>query len=241
MPVGDTQFTSASAFGEASGCDLDEPYKDSIQCDDIDDAHMAADEWQDVPFHLKDGRELPFDVQVNVFYVDPSNLDLPLASGQRSLHKKVVVCYWRRHFRLACCSGRRNGTIQPVVIRDLQFVDHDRGTFVCSCSQLFFCHRWPAELCKSCVWSIRGFSDRLVIHLCTCNCGGSQHQFTGDVPRLVLGTFGQRHNSSTDSHSGFGIPCCGKRHWRSARYVGRLRTDTTQADSFEFVGAGWAE
>ena len=91
MPVGETQFTSASAFGEITGCDLDEPYKDNVQCDDIDDSHMAADEWQDVPFRLKDGKELPFDVQVRVFYVDSSNLDQPLVSGQRTLHKKVIV------------------------------------------------------------------------------------------------------------------------------------------------------
>lgn len=91
MLVGDAELTNSTAFGEVTGCDLDEPYKDALQCDDIDDAHMAADAWQDVPFRLKDGKELPFDVQVRVFYVDPSNLDQPLVSGQKSLHKKVVV------------------------------------------------------------------------------------------------------------------------------------------------------
>ncbi len=91
MPEGDSEFTNDSAFGQETGCDLDEPYNDTVQCDDIDDADMADDEWQEVPFRLKDGKELPFDVQVRVFYVDPSNLDQPLLSGQKSLQKKVVV------------------------------------------------------------------------------------------------------------------------------------------------------
>ena len=101
MPVGSAELTSVSAFGTSgSGCDLDEPYKDTVQCDDIDDAHMAPDSWQDVPFRLKDGKELPFDVHVEVFYVDPSDLDTPLSIGQRSLHKKVVVTLRaKRHVR----------------------------------------------------------------------------------------------------------------------------------------------
>jgi hypothetical protein len=91
LPVGTTELTSASAFGRVNTCDLDEPFKDSTPCLDVDDAHMSPDEWQDVPFRLKDGKELPFDVHVDVFYVDPANLDMPLTTGQRSLHKKVVV------------------------------------------------------------------------------------------------------------------------------------------------------
>ena len=91
LVVGTAELTSSSAFGTATGCDLDEPYKDTVACVDVDDAHMADGTWQDVPFHLKDGKELPFDVHVDVFYVDPSNLDQPLTAGQRSLHKKVVI------------------------------------------------------------------------------------------------------------------------------------------------------
>lgn len=98
MPVGSAELTTVSAFGKTgSTCDLDEPFKDTSPCLDIDDAHMAADEWQDVPFRLKDGKELPFDVRVEVFYVDPSDLDTPLPAGQRSLHKKVVVKLRAKH------------------------------------------------------------------------------------------------------------------------------------------------
>jgi len=91
MLADEQQLTTSSAFGSSTGCDLDEPYKDTVQCDDIDDAHMAEGEWQDVPFRLKDGRELPFEVHVEVFYVDLSDLDTPLYSGQKSHHKKVIV------------------------------------------------------------------------------------------------------------------------------------------------------
>jgi len=91
MPVGAVEFSVASYFGAQAGCDLDEPFKDVVQCVDIDDAHMPTDQWQDVPFRLKDGKNLPFEVNVQVFYIDPSNLDSPLPDGETSLHKKVVV------------------------------------------------------------------------------------------------------------------------------------------------------
>ena len=101
MPVGSDEFTSTSAFGRVGTmCDLDEPFKDVTPCTDLDDAHMAPGEWQAVPFRLKDGKELGFDVRVEVYYVDPSDLDTPLPAGQVSFHKKVVV-YLRanRHVR----------------------------------------------------------------------------------------------------------------------------------------------
>jgi hypothetical protein len=86
-----TELTVSSLFGKISGCDLDEPFKDLAPCLDVDDAAMPEGDWQNVPFRLKDGHELPFDVHVDVFYVDPSDLDTPLPDGQTSLHKKVVV------------------------------------------------------------------------------------------------------------------------------------------------------
>jgi len=58
---------------------------------DIDDVHMEQGTWQDVPFRLKDGGELPFDVRTEVFYVESGDLDQPLSGGQTSLHKKVAV------------------------------------------------------------------------------------------------------------------------------------------------------
>ncbi|GMQ83015.1 MAG: hypothetical protein BMS9Abin05_2487 [Rhodothermia bacterium] len=92
LPAGSAEFTSTSAFGrQGSSCDLDEPFKDVILCTDLDDADMAPGEWQDVPFRLKDGKELGFDVRVEVFYVDLSDLDKALPAGQVSFHKKVVV------------------------------------------------------------------------------------------------------------------------------------------------------
>ncbi|GMQ83018.1 MAG: hypothetical protein BMS9Abin05_2490 [Rhodothermia bacterium] len=101
MLVGSSELTAESAFGkQGTTCDLDEPFKDTSPCLDIDDADMAPDQWQDVPFRLKDGKELPFDVRVEVFYVDPSDLDKPLPTGQRSLHKKVIVkVRAKRHVR----------------------------------------------------------------------------------------------------------------------------------------------
>ena len=91
MPTGSDEMSSYSAFGKYSGCDLDEPFKDAIQCTDVDDVHMAPDEWQSVPFKLKFGDEISFDVNVEVFYVSPDDLNTPLSAGQRSMHKKVVV------------------------------------------------------------------------------------------------------------------------------------------------------
>jgi hypothetical protein len=91
LPTGDWEMSSTSSFGKSTGCDLDEPYRDTIPCMDVDDANMAPGTWQEVPFRLKDGKELPFEVNVEVFYVDPSHLDTPLPAGSRSMHKKVVV------------------------------------------------------------------------------------------------------------------------------------------------------
>lgn len=98
-PVGSEEMTSSSAFGKYSGCDLDEPFKDAIQCTDIDDAHMGPNEWQAVPFRLKDGDELKFDVNVEVFYVDADDLNTPLLTGYRSMHKRVVVRIRSQHHR----------------------------------------------------------------------------------------------------------------------------------------------
>jgi hypothetical protein len=98
LPQGAAEFTSTSAFGRVgSACDLDEPFLDSVPCTDLDDSHMAPDDWQEVPFRLKDGKELPFDVNVEVFYVDPSDLDNPLPPGATSFHKKVVVKLRAKH------------------------------------------------------------------------------------------------------------------------------------------------
>ena len=97
MAVGTASYTVESAFGSQTNCDLDEPFKDTIPCLDIDDADMADDEWQDVPFRMRYGKELPFDVQVQVYYVDAADMDTPLPSGQTSNHKKVVVKVRSQH------------------------------------------------------------------------------------------------------------------------------------------------
>ena len=97
MVGGTTSLTTKSAFGSQTNCDLDEPFKDYIPCLDIDDADMADDEWQETPFRMRYGKELPFDVQVQVFYVDPSDLDTHLPAGQKSFHKKVVVKVRSKH------------------------------------------------------------------------------------------------------------------------------------------------
>jgi len=97
MLVGTTGLTKASAFGSMTNCDLDEPFKDFTPCLDIDDVHMDDTEWQEVPFRLRNGNELRFDVQAQVFYVNPLDLDSPLPPGLESLHKKVIVKVRSKH------------------------------------------------------------------------------------------------------------------------------------------------
>ncbi len=89
-PINSDDFSAAGAFGEATVCDLDQPYLNASGCDDMDDVHMGAGIWQVVPFNLVAGTTLDFDVNVQVFYVDDTDMDTVLL-GAKSDHKKVIV------------------------------------------------------------------------------------------------------------------------------------------------------
>lgn len=85
-----TEFDLTANFGNTPGCDLDEPFKNLVECDDIDDLDMGAG-WQDVPFYFPNGDSLMFGVNVQVHYVAQTDLNTPLSGTARTEHKLVVV------------------------------------------------------------------------------------------------------------------------------------------------------
>ncbi|MEM8598782.1 MAG: hypothetical protein AAGF99_02580 [Bacteroidota bacterium] len=91
LPSGASGFSSAAEFGRSAGCPLAEPWTDP-GCDDLDDAHSLINDiavWQPVPFTLRNGQSVPFEVAVTVQYVHPSDFDLPVAGPTG--HKLVTV------------------------------------------------------------------------------------------------------------------------------------------------------
>ena len=84
------EYELQAAFGNTPQCDLDEPFKNLVGCDDIDDLDMG-NQWQEIPFYFPNGDSLAFDANVRVHYVAASDLDTPLTSGARSEFKLVVV------------------------------------------------------------------------------------------------------------------------------------------------------
>lgn len=85
-----TDFESAAAFGNVPACDLDEPIKNTVDCDDIDDLD-TGNAWQSIPFVFPNGDSLYFEANVRVHYVSPADLDTPLSGTSKSEYKLLVV------------------------------------------------------------------------------------------------------------------------------------------------------
>ncbi|MEM9997849.1 MAG: hypothetical protein AAF809_09120 [Bacteroidota bacterium] len=97
MPADASSFSPAGEFGRSAGCPLAEPWTDT-GCDDLDDAHSLINGiavWQPVPFELRNGQTVPFEVAVTVQYVHESAFDLPVAGPTD--HKLVTVRVRARH------------------------------------------------------------------------------------------------------------------------------------------------
>ena len=85
-----SSFSIAARFGSNPPCDIAQPYSDLAVCDDIDDVDMKPDEWQLVNFRLKDSLVVPFEVNVQVIYLDTNSLKV-LPRHLRSDTKKVTI------------------------------------------------------------------------------------------------------------------------------------------------------
>ena len=86
-----TTFSRSQDFGSDPLCNVAQPFHDLAICDDIDDVHMGATQWQMINFPIRDTLFVPFEVNVQVFYVDPLNQAIVLRPRDRSDVKKVVV------------------------------------------------------------------------------------------------------------------------------------------------------
>ncbi len=84
------EFEAPGSFGNVPACDLDEPAKNTVGCDDIDDLDMGAN-WQEIPFYFPDGDSLMFEANVRVHYVADTDLNTPLTGGLKSEYKLLIV------------------------------------------------------------------------------------------------------------------------------------------------------
>ena len=90
-----TLFDLASSFGSTPDCNLYEPYRDVVICDDLGDIHMDPDEWQPYSYVVeivdKDTLAIPFEVNTQVTYVNIAYPDSILPASVRTKTKKVTV------------------------------------------------------------------------------------------------------------------------------------------------------
>lgn len=90
VPERPSEFTHRSGFGAAgrgsAGCDLERP-ANTPDCDDVDD--LDGIENQRVFARLRGDKTLPFDVSIDVFYVDDDNLEAPVSF--RTKNKRVIL------------------------------------------------------------------------------------------------------------------------------------------------------
>ena len=90
--VGDfSTFSSAGDFGALSACDLAKPGLNKGVCEDLDDFSMDASTWVDFDFELGKADTVPFEVHVEIVYVDPSNTDIHFSGSTTSGSKKAIV------------------------------------------------------------------------------------------------------------------------------------------------------
>lgn len=97
-------FTSPGNLGSndrgGSGCNLLRPGL-TPECDDVDD--VAASVWTPVSVELAHGRSLPFEVKIDVYYVDDP-ASITRASG-RTRHKRVTLTVRSPHLRNRTADG----------------------------------------------------------------------------------------------------------------------------------------
>lgn len=90
VPKSAVAMSNRNHFGErdrgSDGCDLERPTL-TPHCDDVDDLHGIEN--QLVHARLRDGQTLPFEVSIDVYYVQDHDLKTP--SNQRTLNKRVVL------------------------------------------------------------------------------------------------------------------------------------------------------
>jgi|GEM_PF-3470584 len=90
-----TEFSLASTFGQSPDCNLFEPFNDTVICDDIDDLHMGADDWQlyDYIVEIVDNDTLmvPFVVNTQVSYINIAFPDSVLPITALTNTKQVTV------------------------------------------------------------------------------------------------------------------------------------------------------
>jgi hypothetical protein len=97
VPDDPDEFTAGATFGAtdrgSDGCNLLKPVL-TPDCDDVDDVawdpdDMEDDGWRDVTVELSHGRELPFEVRMQVYYVDDPESMVESASPTR--HKRILI------------------------------------------------------------------------------------------------------------------------------------------------------
>lgn len=86
VPDRPSQFTHRAGFGTSAACDLERPAL-TPDCDDVDDLDGIED--QRVYARLRGDKTLPFDVSIDVYYVDDDDLEAPVS--YRTKNKRVIL------------------------------------------------------------------------------------------------------------------------------------------------------
>ena len=106
------QYALAASFGSTPACNLFEPYKDTVICDDIGDVHLDS-LWQRYDYVVEivgtDTLVVPFEVNAQVSYVDASDPAAVLGPSVKTNTKKVTVTVRSVQHRLDNMAG---GTVQ---------------------------------------------------------------------------------------------------------------------------------
>ena len=89
-PLAATDFDILADFGNTPDCDFSDLTLNTVECDDVDDLHMADSIWQTIPF-VMDGDSMAFEVNVSVYYVDDLDPEVRLTGSSRSFSKEMVV------------------------------------------------------------------------------------------------------------------------------------------------------
>ncbi len=97
VPEDPDEFTAGSTFGATDrgldGCNLLKPVL-TPDCDDVDDVawdpnDVDDDGWRDVTVELSHERKLPFEVRMQVYYVD--NPDSMVEAPDPTRHKRILI------------------------------------------------------------------------------------------------------------------------------------------------------
>jgi len=97
VPNDPGEFTAGVTFGAtdrgSEGCNLLRPVL-TPDCDDVDDVAWGPDDmdddgWRDVTVELSRGRTLPFEVRMQVYYVD--NAESMVESASPTRHKRILI------------------------------------------------------------------------------------------------------------------------------------------------------